>query len=172
MKVIIGIIKGNRNMVEACRIYDTDSCSYKDMSFHKIKNVIENGQRIVGYRLNRQISYSRGGRMNTSLRKEAASFDFNIIPQLNGYGILVNIEDSCINTLLGWTGFAENKHYIVVNWNGTITKLSQSEFKQGVIDRKINGARYDAYNNKFRFCMDLNNEIEINPEKISSSEKQ
>lgn len=164
MKVIIGIIKNEKNRVEACRIFDTDSVKYEDVSINKIRHAIATGQRIVGYRLNKRTPCTRGGNVEISLRKEFASFNFNIVPQLNGVGKLIDLQDSYINTLLGWTGFAENKAYYVVNWNGKITKISQSEFKKGVINKKINGAKYDNVNNKFHFCMDLNNEMEMNLE--------
>lgn len=166
MKVVIGIIKNDRNKVEACRVYDTDLRKYEDISVQKIKNIIGNGQRVVGYLLNNRITYTRDNKKDIVLRKQNGCFSFDIAPKINGYGMLVNIEDSNINTLLGWIGFAENKYYIVVNWNGTLTKLNQDDFLKEVQNRRINGAKYDNVNNRFHFCMSLNNELEMNLEDI------
>lgn len=153
MKIIIGIIKNEKDKIEACRVYDTTSISYADISYQKIRSAITKGQRIVGYKPNNKFA--------TSIRKEAASYSLDLTPQLSGSGKLITNEEECLKTLIGWTGFAENKHYIVVNWDGTLTMLSQQEFKEKVINRKINGARYNNMYDKYCLTPDLNNELDI-----------
>lgn len=158
MKVIIGIIENSRKKIEACRVFDTNTESFKDTSYEKVKEMICDGQRIVGFKLENRIDYYSESEKKI-IKPEKGTWNINNVSKLNGAGQLLENSKE-FSTVIGWTGFAEVKQYYIVSWDGIITKISLKEFKEKVINREVNGAYINADSSKLVVCKDLNVEME------------
>ena len=152
--VIIGIIENTNKRIEACRVFNSDTESFMDISYEKVKDMVSNGQRIVGLKLENRFDYYSGTEKKI-VKTEKGTWNIKRVTRLNGAGQLID-DGKEFSTVIGWTGFAEVKRYYIVSWNGIITKLNVEEFKSKVVKQEINGAYIDTYSNKLVVCKDLN----------------
>lgn len=158
MQVIIGIIEDMNKKIEACRVFDTDTERFKDISYGRVKNIVCSGQRVVGLKVENRFDYY-GGNEKKIVKLEKGTWHINRVTRLTGAGQPIGKQ---FNTIIGWTGFAEVKQYYIVGYDGTVSKLSLKEFKQKVSNQEINGASIKESN--LVICRSLNKELERSEE--------
>lgn len=158
MKVVIGKIMTDTGKIEACRVFNDKEHEFLDMSLKRIREEIEAGQEIVGFKLTQTNNYMSGD-IKRNLTKERGKFNFNKVPVITGNGELVNEAEHDLLTVIAWHGFAEAKKYICVDYKGENTELNKEEFIQQVKADKINGAIISDKTGKIVIMDKLNKEL-------------
>ena len=100
-----------------------------------------------------------GGSERKIIKPEKGTWSISRVTKLTGAGQAID-DGKHFCTVIGWTGFAELKHYYIVSYDGNISKLSLSEFKEKVRMKEINGASIKDSADNLIVCRDLNKELE------------
>lgn len=158
MLMALGKVQKTKKELEACLVIDTNTKETKMVSVARLKQALSKGVRIKGIRLGKTTYYIRGY-VQTGICREKGLFSFSKLPELNGYGELINEVDRNKLVVYAWQGFADAKQYHLLNYKGEEVVLGLEAFIEQLKAGNINGASYNEKTNTVNISDELNVEI-------------